>query len=205
MTNVHPAGSPEAVVEQAFRALRSQDGYSLAAVASPHSLELYRERVHAEIQPQWHIWTTEALQAHDPHMPREVAEWRVKEMERDRARHEDRLLAQFADVDSLADLKELEPAQLLARALRTMPEQALTLASCRVIGHVRENEDRAYVLFWLGGEEGAALFEEPQVAVLDRMEGEWRLVLDPHTRWAIPGFRNIGFVGAIAEEPDTDR
>lgn len=187
--------SPECVVEEAFLAFRVRDGYRLAALASPESLRQYREQVLSDLHPQWHIWTPEALRAHDPEMPMEAAEWQARRMEQNRAHHQDSLVRQFAGVQHATELEHMDAAELLDRALSAAPRQALGLGFCRILGHVQEGPDRAYVLFWMGADEEPSMFEEPLIAVLDRVADEWKLRIDPHHRWGVPGFRNIGFVG----------
>ncbi|HSL68842.1 MAG TPA: hypothetical protein VK864_01305, partial [Longimicrobiales bacterium] len=113
------------------------------------------------------------------------------------------LVRSFAGTHSLAELEGLSAVELLQRALRAAPQQAVEIGVCRVIGHVRE-EDRAYVLFWLGTEEGPVLTDEPAIATVDRVDGEWRLVLDPSDRRGMPGFRNWVFAEA-RETGESDR
>jgi hypothetical protein len=56
------------------------------------------------------------MRKQQPEMPIEVAEWQVQQMAQHRTTHEARLLGAFARVKSLDELRELDAAELLARA-----------------------------------------------------------------------------------------
>jgi hypothetical protein len=121
-----------------------------------------------------------------------------------RAAHEQRLLARFSDTHSIAELESLDSAELLHRALGAAPDGAISLGWCRPLGHVLESQNTAYVLFWLGEVSEPVPFDDPLVAKLERIDCEWKLVLDPDSRWGIPGFRNIFFgVGSDWIDPNT--
>jgi hypothetical protein len=199
MSSRFPVDSPESVLERAFAAFRARDGHALARLATPLSLQQYHDNVTGAAHPQWHAWSAEAIRAHDSAMPIEAAQYRVDQMERDRAMHEERLLARFPGTNSLDELEKLETAELLHRSLQQVPIGAVLLAKCRIIGHVAEG-DRAYVVFWLGGEDDVDAFPEPTIAVTERVDGEWRLALDIHSNCTIPGFRNVYFPENVSSE-----
>jgi hypothetical protein len=145
--SVWAAGTPEAVVEAAYAAFHGRDGHALAALATPESLQAYRDLVHQEIHPRSHEWTIAVLQANEPDIPREAAEWEIERSRRSRADTASRLLQDFAGLGTPAALERATAPQLLDAALKGAPEGMRIVDGCEVLGHVEEPPDTAWVLF----------------------------------------------------------
>ena len=203
-----PESSPEGVLVRAFRAFVARDGRALAALASQESLAAYRAQVHQETTPRWHVWTAEALQRAQPDMPLEAAEYQVAAMARGREGHEASLLRQFAGVTSLEELRALDVPSLLDRALSVAPRGMTDVPKLQVLGHVREGDATAHVLYrtgWRGPDgELAPLVGTPQLATL-RKEGEdWRLDLDAGNHVGMPGYGAVIYIGDDSLPPERD-
>lgn len=186
--------SPDEVLREAFAAFAERDGQRVAALATVASLQALRDRVRSELNPRWAQTTPEALQKYNPDMPLEVARWRAAEMKRGRDRYASHIMKQFAGAKSISDIERMTAAELLSSAILAAPAQVIALgSSCRIIDFVRDRGDLAYVLFWLQIEKGVPLRDEPAVAVTELVEGEWRLRLDPASRWGLPGLAQLSY------------
>lgn len=104
-------------------------------------------------------------------------------------------LSQFPVGHSPEALRLLPADQLLGLAVKNAPPP-LKGARVAAIGHVRESDNLAYVLFRiLYTIEGRTIAfpDEPQVATLRLVKNAWRLVLDPWSLAGMPGFRDFGW------------
>jgi hypothetical protein len=203
ITRRWPDDSPEGTLTRAFVAFAARDGQTLAALSSRASLDAYRAHVDQETNPQWHVWTAEALRQHQPEMPLEAAEWQVSQMAQHRDTHSAVLLRKFAGVRSVEELRKLDASELLTRALLAAPRGFAHIARLDVLGHVIEEAERAHVLYRLGwaGPDGDVPLDagSPDLAMMTAEAGHWRLELDAYTHFGMPGFGNIAFIGEDAE------
>ncbi len=144
-------------------------------------------------------------------MPIEVAEWQLQQMMHHQANHEADLLRSFARVTSLDELRSLDAAELLARAIEAAPRGMTMHQLDEVLGHMREGKITAHVLYrthWRDPSEGPEphrgpepYFDPPDIATLSLENRQWRLELDALSETGMPGFRHVGFIGEHALPP----
>ena len=205
VTHHWPDESPEGTLVRAFVAFVARDGRGLAVLSSTASLAAFRSSVHDQTRPRWHEWTAESLRAHQPDMPLEAAEWQVEMMARSRETHAATLLRQFAGVTSLEALRALDAPELLVRAIRAAPRGATDIPRLTVLGHVREG-DAAHVLYrvaWRGPEDEIHPdVGSPKVATLTDEGGAWRLELETHSPFGMPGYGATFYVGEDGLPPE---
>ena len=208
ITRQWPDASPEGVLVRAFRALVARDGRALAALASEESLAEYRANIHRDTAPQWHVWTAEALRRTHPGMPAAAAEWQAEQMARHREGHAAALLGRFSGVESLEALRALDAPALLDRALSAAPRGMTAIARLEVLGHVSEGPATAYVLYRKGWRDPDGELEPrlgtPELVTMRADGGEWRLELDTHGYFGMPGYGAIFYLGDDALPPGAE-
>jgi hypothetical protein len=125
-------------------------------------LRLFAERAR-EAQGGRPVPTVEELRRRDPTLPRDVAEWQVRQMREARDRFGDPTPWEFARVRSAAELRRLRPEEAAARWLeardpRYALRQQLAAMNCpapadlpaparRLIGTVADGDSVAYALY----------------------------------------------------------
>jgi len=194
--------SPEEILLRAFQAFAARDGRALAALASRSSLDYYKSYIVQEIETPWKEWSVDEMLRHHPGMPRDAAEWEVRERKLAYANHEASVLSRFRGITSMDELRSFSAPDLLERALQMAPVGLATYRECIPLGHVLEGTSTAYVIFryrWRDPD-GNDVLESPEMATMSLQEDEWRLDLD-YGDLGMPGFRNIFFVGADAPPP----
>jgi hypothetical protein len=127
MAHTSPLSDPIALFQAALDAIGAEDWRAAALLCDPVSLRHFHGQILAQFAPAVHEIAVEDLLRHDPEMPREAAEYEV-------ARHRKasdaaaRLRHEIPRVASLAELRELSPAEAFAgwleeRSFRRQLEQ----------------------------------------------------------------------------------
>lgn len=186
--------SPEDVVRTVFSLVAAERYDEVAAYVDADDLKRLRPDAEAAVSaPEIHRMTADDYMAHDPELPRPVAEYRARGAG---ARAASVLSRSFAGIDTAADVEALNTAQLLGRWIQAgdprwmmrqmLPDEAvppqeadLPAINRVVVGAVREDEDTAHVIFRSGW--GANLLDTLEVASLRRTGAGWRMRFGRHS------------------------
>jgi hypothetical protein len=111
---------PVEVISDSIAALNKEDWQAFTDLCDPVSVRRFKRQLveqFTEVGPR-NSWTAEDFLSAFPDMPRSVAEYRAAEVERQR-HPEERLKLEIRNVDSVEELKSLEPSEVLIRWLQT--------------------------------------------------------------------------------------
>lgn len=217
---------PSQVAAEAFRAIEQGRWEDLASLVDPADVQRFRdEQVRLWTEPRLlPTITVEQLRRHEPEMPQAVAEYQAEQFQKRQQEFTTRISAEFAGVDSPAQLESLSAIELLARHLqarspearvrallamqgRTLPaelsREAMLGPHYAVIGSVAEGESLAHVVYRMqvgpvpdaGGMDQEWMEAPLRVASLKRTPAGWRLKLT-HDLFGLEGW------GAVGVDPD---
>lgn len=161
------SGSPEATASQFLDAVAASRWDQAARLLDQQAFEQVLDDFVSRTgrSEDRRLPTVEDLRRQDPSMPREVAEWQLRQMREAERRYADPTPFEFARVRSVAELRRLSPREAAARWLeardpRYAIRQQLEAMRCpvssadeipvpdrRVLGAVMEGSDVAYAVY----------------------------------------------------------
>ncbi|MEO8192857.1 MAG: hypothetical protein ABI681_03330 [Gemmatimonadales bacterium] len=107
--------TPSEVLNAAFDALNCEDWHAFGELYDPVSLRAFKRQILEDLSEEKHYdISVDDLLESDPDMPREVAEYQVAELNRCTST-ESRLERELLTVESLDELREMEPAKVFCQ------------------------------------------------------------------------------------------
>jgi len=192
------SGSPEETARQFLDAVATRRWDQAARMLDQRAFEEVLEDFvsRAGRSDDRRLPTVEDLRRQDPSMPRDVAEWQIRQMREAEQRYADPTPFEFAGVRTVAELRRLSPREAAARWLeardpRYAIRQQLEAMRCpttsmeqipvpdrRVLGAVLDGEGVAYAVYRENVEFGGGPSAGGDIGVIElhRDRGAWVVI-----------------------------